>query len=171
MALVYLTTKVDHIAIASLDSLLALPDFRIQEKIMHVLIRLRNSASRSILVQTRRAEEKIFDYALKGNLSDFYRTTLDERKKFLYPPFTTLIKITIEGKKDVIAQRMAEVQKLLSPHEIDVFPAFTATARGNSVIHGLLRLRRGEWPHLELAARLKGLSQDIKVKVDPESLL
>jgi primosomal protein N' len=171
MALVHLTEKVDHIAIASLDSLLALPDFRIQEKIMYVLIRLRSMATRSILVQTRRAEEKVFEYGLKGNLSDFYRTTLDERKRFSYPPFATLIKITSEGKKDVIAQRMADVQSVLSPREVDVFPAFTATVRGNSIIHGLLRLQRGEWPNTDLVARLHGLSQDIKVKVDPESLL
>ncbi len=171
MALVHLTEKIDHIAVASLDSLFALPDFRIQEKIMYTLIRLRSMANRSILVQTRKSGEKVFEYGLKGNLSDFYRSTLDERKDFAYPPFTTLIKITIEGKKDKIAQAMAEVQKLLEPREIDIFPAFTATVRGNSIIHGLLKVPEGGWTNSDLIEKLRSLPQNVKVKVDPESLL
>ncbi|MEK7641609.1 MAG: hypothetical protein AAB365_01285 [Patescibacteria group bacterium] len=171
MTLVHLSEKIDHIAVASLDSLFALPDFRIQEKIMHTLIRLRGLANRSFLVQTRKAEEKVFDYGLKGNLSDFYRATLEDRRQFSYPPYSTLIKITIEGKKDLIAARMAEVQRLLEPREIDVFPAFTATVRGNSIIHGLIKLPQGGWPNTDLLEKLRQLPPDVKIKVDPESLL
>lgn len=171
MALPYLTEKIDHIAVASLDSLFALPDFRIHEKIMHLLVRLRGLATRSFVVQTRAADEKVFVYGLKGNLSDFYRSTLDERKQLVYPPFASLIKITIEGKKDAIAAKMAHVQETLEPYEISIFPAFTATVRGNSVIHGLLKLPQGGWPHSEILTKLRNLPPDIKVKVDPESLL
>lgn len=171
MALVYLYEKVDHAAVVSLDSLFALPDFRIQEKIMYTVCRLRNLASRSILVQSRKADEKVFEYALKGNISDFYRSTLAERKQFSYPPYSTLIKVSIEGKKEKIATDMAEVQRLLSPREIDVFPAFTATARGNSIIHGLLKLPEGGWPNSDLISILRNLPPNVKVKIDPESLL
>lgn len=171
MALVHLTEKIDHIAIASLDSLFALPDFRIQEKIMYTITRLRSLSNRSILTQTRKAEEKVFEYGLKGNLSDFYRTTLEERKQFSYPPFSTLIKITIEGKKDAIAKTMAEVQEILEPREIDVFPAFTATVRGNSIIHGLIKLPEGGWPNSDLVEKLRTLPPNVKIKIDPESLL
>ncbi|OHA16815.1 MAG: hypothetical protein A3C79_00605 [Candidatus Taylorbacteria bacterium RIFCSPHIGHO2_02_FULL_45_28] len=171
MTLVHLTEKVDYVAIASLDSLFALPDFRIQEKIMYVITRLRNVANRSILIQTRKAEEKIFEYGLKGNLSDFYRSILEERKQFSYPPFFTLIKITIEGKKDCIARHMADVQALLEPQEIDIFPAFTATVRGNSIIHGLIKLPEGGWPNSNLMEKLRSLPPNVKVKVNPESLL
>ncbi len=171
MVLVHINDPIDHIAIASLDSLLALPDFRIQEKIMYIITRLRSLASRSILIQTRKAEEKVFEYGLKGNLSDFYRTTLDERKDFLYPPFSTLIKITIEGKKEAIAKSMSEVQKLIDPREIDIFPAFTATVRGNSIIHGLIKLPSGGWPNSDLIEKLRNLPPNVKVKIDPESLL
>ncbi len=171
MALVHITEKVDHVAIASIDSLFALPDFRIQEKIMYIITRLRSMSNRSILIQTRKADEKVFEYGLKGNLSDFYRSTLDERKQFMYPPFSTLIKITIEGKKDAIAAAMAEVQELLDPREIDIFPAFTATVRGNSIIHGLIKLPEGGWPNSDLIDRLRSLPPGVKIKVDPETLL
>ncbi len=171
MTIVHLTEKIDHIAVTSLDTLFALPDFRIQEKIMYILIRLRSLTNRSILVQTRKPTEKIFEYGLKGNLSDFYHANLEERKQFSYPPYSNLIKITIEGKKDKIANTMAKVQKNLEPREIEVFPAFTATVRNNSIIHGLLRLPRGGWPNSELTEKLRELPFGIKIKVDPESLL
>ncbi|MES2314939.1 MAG: hypothetical protein V4524_03345 [Patescibacteria group bacterium] len=171
IASLHLHETVDHCAIVSLDSLFALPDFRIPEKIMYTLIRLRTLASRSILVQTRRIEEKVFEYGLKGNLSDFHRETISERRRFGYPPFMTLIKISIEGKKDSIAEQMADIQKIIEPYEIDIFPAFTGAARGNSIIHGLLKLPPEMWPNIELAEKLRNLPQNVSVKVDPESLL
>jgi primosomal protein N' (replication factor Y) len=171
LALARIREKVDHVAVASLDSLLALPDFRAPEKIMYTLVRLRSLATRTILAQTRKPEEKIFEYGLKGNLSDFYRGILDERKRFFYPPFSTLIKITISGKKDAIAVMMADIRKLASPREIDIFPAFTSTAKGNSVIHGLIKVPANEWPDSDLVAKLKSLPPNVGVRVDPESLL
>jgi len=171
MALMYVRDKVEHVAVVSLDSLFALPDFRIQEKIMYTLVRLRNVASRSLLVQTRRPEEKVFDYGLKGNLSDFHRSTLEERKQFQYPPFSVLIKITMEGEKDEISKEMAKIQTLLHPYQIDIFPAFTSTLRGKSVIHGLLKIERNLWPDHSIIERLRSLPPSVKVKVQPESLL
>jgi primosomal protein N' len=171
MAMLHLRDKVEHVAVASLDSLFALPDFRIQEKAMYTLVRLRNLATRSIIVQTRRPEEQVFEFGLKGNLSDFYRSTLNERQQFSYPPFSVLIKITLEGNKDDIAEEMAGVQEQLRPHEIDIFPAFTSTVRGKSVIHGLIKINRNLWPDRELMEKLRTLPPSVKIKVQAESLL
>ena len=171
MALLHMSEHVEHVAVASIDSLFALPDFRIQEKIMYTLIRLRSIANRTFLVQTRKPKEKVFEYGIKGNLSDFYRMTLEERKQFLYPPYSLLIKLTIEGKKDVIANDMSAYVKLLEPHEVSIFPAFTSTVRGNSVIHGLITLKPKQWPDAELVAKLRSLPPHVSVKIAPESLL
>jgi hypothetical protein len=54
---------------------------------------------------------------------------------------------------------------------MDVFPAFTGNARGNSVIHGLIRVESHLWPNTELIAKLKTLPPAASVRVDPESLL
>ncbi|MCX6718798.1 MAG: hypothetical protein NTZ38_00215 [Candidatus Taylorbacteria bacterium] len=170
-AVTRLPEKIEHIAVASMDTLFALPDFRIPEKVIYLLVRLRSIATRSLIVQTRRASEPIFDFALKGNLSDFYRTTLEDRKRFDYPPFKVLVKISITGKKDAIAITMADIQKTIEPREIDIFPAFTATVRNNHIIHGLLKIPPKEWPDLELISKLKSLPPAVAVRVDPESLL
>lgn len=170
-ALHHLGGPVDHVAVASLDSLFALPDFRIEERLMYTLLRLRAMAARTILVQTRRPNEKIFEYGLKGNLSDFYRSVISERKKFDYPPFSLLIKITLEGKKETIAKEMGELQAHLQPHDIDVFPAYTATDRGTSLIHGLIKIPTKNWPDIEVVEKLRSLPPDVSVKINPESLL
>jgi len=171
MMLQYVHDKVESSAIISLDSLFSLPDFRIHERILSTLIRMRSLTTRDFVVQTRKADEKVFDYGLKGNLNDFYRATIEERKKFKYPPFSLLIKLTLEGKKDEIVRTMEEVQTLLEPLEVDVFPAFTHTVKGNHVLHALIRLDTEKWVDEELCAKLRTLPPSVTVKVDPETLL
>jgi primosomal protein N' (replication factor Y) len=164
----YLHDKVENSAIVSIDSLFSLPDFRIQEKILYILVRMRSLTTRNFIVQTRKSDEKIFSYGLKGNMSDFYKSEIEERKKYNYPPFETLIKLTLEGKKDNIIKEMEEIQNILDPYEIEVFPAFTHTVRGNFVLHGLIR---GKWPNIDLLDKLRSLSPAVVIKVDPETLL
>jgi len=171
MALMHISGTVDHVAVASVDSMLALPDFRIEERLMYMLLRLRSIATRTVLVQTRRADNRIFEYGLKGNLSDFYRSVIAERKRFDYPPFSLLVKITLEGRKEDIARQMGELQAHLAPHEIDVFPAYTATSRGKSQIHGLMKIERRHWPEPELVGKLRSMPPEVSVKINPESLL
>lgn len=171
MMLQYVHTKAENSAVISLDSLFSLPDFRIQERILGMLIRMRMQTTRDFIVQTRKADEKVFEYGLKGNMSDFYRAEVDERKKFNYPPFSVLIKLTLEGKKDEIVKTMEEVQTMLEPYEVEVFPAFTQTAKGNQVLHGLIRLSGDTWPHEDLLMMLRTLPPSVTIKVDPESLL
>jgi primosomal protein N' (replication factor Y) len=171
MMLQYLHEKVENSAIISLDSLFALPDFRIQEKILYMLIRIRTLTTRRFIVQTRKSDEKVFEYGLKGNMSDFYRESIEERKRFNYPPYSTLIKLTIEGKRDEIVRQMEEAQDILDPFEVEVFPAFTQTVKGNQVLHGLLRLNREKWPDTTLREKIQSLPPSVIVKVDPETLL
>ena len=171
MMLPYIHEKVDNSAIISLDSLFALPDFRIQEKILYMLIHIRSLTNKNFIVQTRKSDEKVFEYGLKGNMSDFYREAIEERKKYNYPPFSTLIKITLEGKKDKIIKEMEEAQNILDPYEVEVFPAFTQTIKGNYVLHGLIRLQNNKWPDNNLIEKIRLLSLNIIVKVDPETLL
>lgn len=171
MMLSYVHDRVENSAVVSYDSLLALPDFRIQEKILYSLVRARARTTRELIVQTRKPDERLFEYALKGNLSDFYRLTLDERKKYNYPPFSTLIKLTLEGKREAIVAEMASIQEQVSKYPIDVFPAFTHTVKGNQVLHALIRLPRDAWPDRELEHIIRSFSPSVTVNVDPDSLL
>ena len=163
--------RVPYAAVVTLDSLLALPDFRITERIFYMLLRLRALTERELVIQTRKPEEKTFEFAAKGNITDFVRHAIDERKQFDWPPYSMLIKISIEGRRDAIATEMEKIKAFLAPAEIDIFPSFTAGTRDNSLLHGLVRLQTGTWPNAELLAKLRSLPPSVSINVDPESLL
>jgi len=171
MALTFLNEEIENAAIISIDSLFSVPDFRIHEKIFYMLLKMRYITSSRFILQTRNPEEKVLEYAQKGNLIDFYREQIEGRKKFDYPPFTTLIKITLEGEREVIIKDMDAIQTTLEPFTVDVFPAFTQTVRGKFVLHGLIRIPRPGWMDTDLLEKLRSLPPYVAVKVDPDSLL
>ncbi len=171
MALLYLDKKIENAAIVSIDSLFSIPDFRINEKVMSILARIRTRTEKKFLVQTRYANLPIIASALSGNANDFYREEIKERKLFNYPPACLLIKITYRGEKNVAWKEMEHVQKLLAPREFSIFPAFIESVKGKHVVNGLLRLSPKEWPNPTLLELLLSLPPAFTIKVDPENLL
>ena len=99
MALLYLTQKIENSAVVSMDTFFSIPDFRIHERIMTILLKMRAITDRNLIIQTRDIAQKVFTYALAGNLIDFFKDEIEDRKSFKYPPFSTLIKISASGKK------------------------------------------------------------------------
>ncbi|MDO8482660.1 MAG: hypothetical protein Q7S86_02480 [bacterium] len=171
MALAYIDRKIDNTAVVSLDSLFSLPDFRIHERILHLLLKVRSFTSSSFIVQTRVPSEKVLDYVLKGNLIDFYRDEIAARELFRYPPFTTLIKISLGGTRAAVTREMEKLGTLFASFPIEIFPAFVSESRGAFTMHALLRLNRGLWPQPELLQKLLSLPPQFRVEVEPESLL
>ncbi|MEY4602257.1 MAG: hypothetical protein RL292_198 [Candidatus Parcubacteria bacterium] len=171
MALTYLNKKVNNAGVVSLDAFFAIPDFRINEKVMHILLLLRHLAERALIVQTRQPEQSVFDYALKGNLSDFYREEIALRKSLGYPPFQTFIKISREGKKVEARKAMEEAKKFLAPYDVSLFESYHKGTETNYIVHGLIVLGADEWVDKTLLSKLRALPPDFQIKIDPDSLL
>ena len=95
----YINQPVDRVVAISVDGLFTLPEFKINEKVFHLLLKLKSLAKKTFIIQTRFPELPIFDNVLRGNISGFYKEEIESRKIFQYPPFKLLIKITKEGKK------------------------------------------------------------------------
>jgi primosomal protein N' (replication factor Y) len=171
MALLYLKDTLANSAVVSLDSFFSVPDFRINEKVMNILLKIRSFTSRNFLVQTRDIDQPIFCYAVGGNLADFYRDEIKEREMLNYPPFSLPIKITLSGDKKTVLAGMEELQKMMAPYEIDIFPAFIPGQKGKFSMHGLIKIKRETWVDEILLNKLKSLPFGFTVNVDPESLL
>jgi primosomal protein N' len=171
MSLPYLNEEIEYVGVSSLDTLFSLPDFRIRERLMHILLVLRKVSSKKLLVQTRHPDEIIFEHGLSGNLVSFYREEEKAREKFGYPPFMTLIKVTRADKKEVVEEEMAQLEKFFAPHEFHVYPAFTEKVKNSYVMHGLIRLDPSKWPDKELADKLRMLPPNYRVEIDAQSLL
>ncbi len=171
MALYYLKEKVENVAVVALDSLFALPDYRINEKIFCLLIRLRALANKNFIVQTRNVKIDLFGNALKGNLLDFYRTEIAERKQYGYPPFQTFIKVVRRGERGEVRLAMKALADELMAYEPEVFPAFVPIVSSEYQMHLLLKRRPASWPESGLLDKLKSLPPNLVVDVDPDSLL
>ncbi len=155
----------------SLDAFFALPDFRINEKIMHILLSLRTLAEHAVIIQTRQPDQHVFDFALKGNLSDFYREEIKIRKDLGYPPFRTFIKISREGKKNEARKAMEAAKKFLVPYDVSLFESFHKGTDHHYIVHGLIVLEQDQWVDPRLLSKLRSLPPDFQIKIDPDSLL
>lgn len=171
MVLNYINEQVENVAVANIDAFFAIPDFRISEKLFNLILRLRAIARKRFLIQTRNQEEKVFTYISAGNLLDFFRDEIAERKKFGYPPFKTIIKISLNGRKDFVIKKIKELEERLKNYSPLIFPAVTKQPRGDFLLHVLIKLDSEHWIDSELLAILKSLPPFFVIKVDPESIL
>ncbi|MES2213207.1 MAG: hypothetical protein V4473_00020 [Patescibacteria group bacterium] len=171
MALTYLNSKIENTGVVSLDSFFSIPDFRIHEKVFHILLALRSLTDGRMFVQTRQKDTRLFDYALRGNLIDFYRDEIEERKQIGYPPFTTYIKVTLEGEKSAIKKQMQVTAESLKPYTLSVFDAFTPGRQAKHTMHGLIVLQKSEWVDPILLTKLRSLPPNHMIKIDPDTLL
>lgn len=162
--------RVPIVAAASLDALLSVPDFYINERIFYLVTHLRELSTEKFLLQTRNAGTEILELAAAGNILDFYRKEISERAELRYPPFSIFIKVITEGRREQIEQKAVDLQHLFKHFE----PHFILETRSNKDLQTLsmiLRVPRDEWPDVDLKERLLLLSPDFLIKVDPESIL
>mgnify|MGYP001603661416 FL=1 len=171
MVIPYLEKAFTESALIGIDSLLTIPDFRINEKIFSLILSLRAKTRRTILVQTQESERKFFDYALRGDLLSFYREEIAERKLFGYPPFYVLIKISWETKPERADKEAKEMTDRLSGYAVRSYVSALSGVRGGVRAHALIKIPRGKWVNEKLLGILKGLPPRYTVSVDPESVL
>lgn len=171
MAYYYAHDPIANVILAAVDSFFSIPGFRTRERAFNIFLRLRALAQKKFVVQTRSPEEKIFTHLLGGNILDFYREELAERKRFHYPPFEIIIKITRIGKKPEVIQDMKKLEKTLDTYQPSVFAAFSQESAAKYTAHALVKIPIMEWPKRELLDILLSLPPAFIVNVDPEDIL
>ena len=113
---------------------------------------------------------------MQGNIGEFLREELDARLKLNYPPFSTLIKFTYEGKKAEGRAAMAEIEKIFGTYHPVTFPSFIARVKGKYLMNALIKVPKGDgketsWPDDELLALMRALPGEVQVRVNPESVI
>ncbi|MAF59625.1 MAG: hypothetical protein QF858_00920 [Candidatus Pacebacteria bacterium] len=171
MALPYLSVPIPNTAVASIDSVLAIPDYRIEAKVFSLLLSIRSLTQKKFLVQTRNPSQRVIKYALSGNLLEFYREEIEMRRELNYPPFTYFISVTIEGRRPKIEKEIEEIEESLKDYDISIFSALTSAGAGLQHAHALIRVPSSTWPDNRLIAILRKLPPNIKVQVDPPRLI
>ncbi len=200
MALPYMPLELDTVGVVSLDSMLSMPGWNMYERILTMLFSLREATRGALYVQTRKPEEELLKLALNGNLSTFYRTEFADRKQYGYPPYSTLVKISCEGRDDMVRATMRTLAERLAPYGFTMLPHVLTTPKATALMHGFLRLQPEDiadvqsekpqsrsrrkpsptdhspapiptWPNDTLIDRIGDLMSLITIEVDPERIL
>lgn len=88
--------NVNVVGILDADLMLNIPDFRSYERTFHMMAQVAGRSGRKgrkgrVILQTRSADSQIIQDVVDNNYEDMYRTQLEERQMFNYPPFSRLI--------------------------------------------------------------------------------
>src|SRR3989344_3750340 len=169
LVLPYLTKPFEHSGVISADALLSLPEWRIPERVFSLILTIRELSTKTFLIQTRKKNEKVFEYATVGNLGEFYRDEIALREEFGYPPFSILIKLSTIGTPARVQKEMDLLKTMFADNEIYLYPAGLSAPRGREIRHALLRIPQKKWPNNAIIEKLHRLPPHIAIDIDPEN--
>ncbi len=105
--------KVSLVGIFNADRMIHYPDFRSAERAFQMLLQVSGRAGRRdtpgrVLIQTASPEHPILKMVIEHDYHSFFESEIAERKRYNYPPFTRVIKITTKHPDRVTALQAAE---------------------------------------------------------------
>lgn len=171
MAFSFLRKKVANSAIASFDSLFSVPDFRIREKMFRLILQTKDVAKENFLIQTRNPADLTINFAITGNLIEFYKKEIEDRQILSYPPFGIFIKITTRGTRNFVAKETENLKNILKDYNPTVFSSVHEKKGEQAAVNAVIKLPKEKWVEPALLHVLKSLPPHFEVKVDPDNLL
>ncbi|HEY0010316.1 MAG TPA: hypothetical protein VGB97_00175 [Candidatus Paceibacterota bacterium] len=154
-------------AIASADTLLALPFWRARERFLRLGYLMQACAPRAI-VATRLPEDAAVRTLKDPSDPAFFEEETALRQALGYPPFGTLISLTWQGSTPVLDALETTVRRTLGSHTVRSVPdRFVRGIVSKRTV--VLVLPKDAWPDPELSQGLAGLPASVRVLVDPES--
>ena len=164
-------SEVGLAVLPSFDGLLFYPDFRSEERAAARFFNLLSAAPK-VIIQTFKIENDFFKKIVKHPYSSFFPAWHEERARFDYPPFSRLIKLEITGKtQEYVSRKIKEMITFLEKKSevIDVFQSaeevFLEKKYYSSSV--LVKIQKKG----NLREILKGLPEEVKIDIDPESLV
>lgn len=93
--------RVSVVGILNADALLSFPDFRAFEKAYQLLAQVSGRAGRKevpgkVVIQTYQPKHPALKYVESNDFAMMYKSQMEERRNFRYPPVARLIKITLK---------------------------------------------------------------------------
>jgi len=181
MAFFYLKNKIPLSIISSFDSLWSIPNFRMNEKIIQLIISIISKTKNKLIIQTKNERDSAILAIKNENLLSFVREELKTRKNLDYPPYRRFIKITYLGDKEETINAKKLLKELLQEYEPEIFSGFVAKLKNKYVTNALIKIDIKKWslPEISadssidqnLSAKLLSLPPSFSVNVDPEDLL
>ncbi|MFN8276348.1 MAG: primosomal protein N' [Chitinophagales bacterium] len=97
----------DHVSLVGIinaDQALFFPGFRAHERAFQLMTQVGGRAGRrntrgTVVVQTANPEHAVIRQVIQHDFDSFYKTEMNERHRFAYPPFTRMIQITLKHRE------------------------------------------------------------------------
>lgn len=177
--------NVTAVGIITADTALNLPDFRAAEKTFALLTQAAGRAGRGekpgrVVVQTYNPEHYAIVSGAAHDYASFYDTEIIYRRQLGYPPFTNIIKITVQANDENQVFRDANkitdlLKSNLEQQEIsEVIGPFPASiAKIQDVFRMNILVKSANLPKFKQHLVAIGLAnnRDVIIDVDPVSLL
>ncbi len=108
--------NVELICIIDADAMLNFPDFRTNERTFQLFAQVAGRAGRrqqqgKVLIQSTQPNHPVLYYLKNYDYQGFVEWQLSERKRFHYPPYVRLIKLTLKNKN---AEQVKKTSQLLT---------------------------------------------------------
>ncbi|EMR00983.1 replication restart helicase PriA [Cesiribacter andamanensis] len=141
------------VGIFDADRMIHYPDFRSHERTYQLVTQVAGRAGRSskpgrVIIQTSNTELPLLHTILVADYLGLYKTEIDERRQYFYPPFSRLIRLVVRHSEkeltETAAKALAErlrsklgVERVLGPEE-----PLVGRIRGLYLMHITLKLER-----------------------------
>lgn len=101
------------VGIVAADLSLYISDYKARERTFQIITQVSGRAGRAskkgqVIIQTYSPDSEIIKYSAQGDYKDFYEYEIQERKTFLYPPYTKLIELEFSSYDENLTQIWAE---------------------------------------------------------------
>ncbi len=111
------------VGIVAADLSLYISDYKARERTFQLITQVSGRAGRAskkgqVIIQTYSPDSEIIKYSAQGDYKDFYEYEIEERKTFLYPPYTKLIELEFSSYDENLTQIWAE--KFLHQMSLDL---------------------------------------------------
>ncbi len=95
--------KVTLVGVLNADNLLNSPDFRAEERAFQLLMQVagrsgRRSDKGEVIIQTSQPTHRILKFIAEDNYTSAAATLLEERRTFLYPPYSRITSLTLRHR-------------------------------------------------------------------------
>jgi primosomal protein N' len=181
MAFFYLKEKVNSSIIASFDCLWSIPNFKMSEKIIQILLSILSRTEEKLIIQTKNKNDPALLAIKSENLLSFVRNELEDRKKLSYPPFKRFIKITYIGEREESIKAKKILEKIFVDYNPDIFSGFVTKNKNQYATNALIKIETNQWslPELLIGSSidenlknlLSSLPDSFEISVDPEDIL
>ena len=169
------------VAVLNGDASLHIPDFRASETVFQLITQVAGRAGRcdlpgEVIIQTQMPENLTIQQAAAQDFEAFYKSEIETRKAFTFPPFSHLVKLTFSGKEVQLTEETAnQVRTLLIKRLGKNYLIHPVVACGHAKIKDHYRFQcliRGDhvYPIATVLEQVTGLPRAVKMHIDVDPL-